>query len=253
MSRTDQRNCHRSPDGRHDLVEGAVAVCCRHCWVIPTYSATKGSEAVTVNGAPRAKPTAKRVASAPKGTARLNKVRTLIERDGLRCFYCEHDLDDPETAHEFDQWRPTLDHLLPRSRGGNNAIENLVLACERCNSRKGDHVLLLAEAIARLRHRLDIALAQNESSHAFIEHLQWELFDAGLGELPGRTTLTRRRSPGLKRPKPRFADVALITELGDRACANLRAENSGGPHGRTASVVKRGRLLARRELVGAAP
>ncbi|PRY12332.1 5-methylcytosine-specific restriction endonuclease McrA [Pontibacter ummariensis] len=32
----------------------------------------------------------------------------------------------------------TLDHLLPRSRGGETKWQNLVTACSRCNSRKGD-------------------------------------------------------------------------------------------------------------------
>ena len=31
----------------------------------------------------------------------------------------------------------TLDHLIPRSRGGQHTWENVVIACERCNSRKG--------------------------------------------------------------------------------------------------------------------
>lgn len=32
---------------------------------------------------------------------------------------------------------PTIDHVVPRSQGGNNSIENLVLSCRLCNSRKG--------------------------------------------------------------------------------------------------------------------
>lgn len=42
----------------------------------------------------------------------------------------------------------TVDHVLPRSRGGRDTWENTVLACERCNGRKGDRTP--AEAGLRL-------------------------------------------------------------------------------------------------------
>lgn len=47
---------------------------------------------------------------------------------GLRCAYCCEDCSN----------FPTIDHLLPRSKGGGNRLENLVLACSKCNSEKGD-------------------------------------------------------------------------------------------------------------------
>ncbi len=48
------------------------------------------------------------------------------ERDGRRCRYCG--------AKD----RPlTIDHLVPRSQGGSDFIENLVVCCRNCNSRKG--------------------------------------------------------------------------------------------------------------------
>lgn len=33
----------------------------------------------------------------------------------------------------------TRDHVLPRSRGGGNSDNNIVLSCKRCNSKKGSH------------------------------------------------------------------------------------------------------------------
>jgi len=33
----------------------------------------------------------------------------------------------------------TLDHVLPRSRGGIDSWENLVTACVSCNNKKGNH------------------------------------------------------------------------------------------------------------------
>ena len=46
-------------------------------------------------------------------------------RDGRRCAYCG--------GHAT-----TVDHVLPRSRGGRDAWENLVACCVRCNNSKGD-------------------------------------------------------------------------------------------------------------------
>lgn len=58
--------------------------------------------------------------------------------DGWRCFYCHREMRDaaPNTANS-----PTLDHLLPRSAGGTNAADNLVMCCRSCNSTRGDMYL----------------------------------------------------------------------------------------------------------------
>ena len=37
--------------------------------------------------------------------------------------------------------RLTLDHVVPRSRGGESIWENVVTACAPCNLRKGDRLL----------------------------------------------------------------------------------------------------------------
>ena len=49
----------------------------------------------------------------------------VLARDGHRCAYC----GGPAT---------TIDHVLPRSRGGRNTWLNTVAACGGCNQRKGD-------------------------------------------------------------------------------------------------------------------
>jgi len=56
------------------------------------------------------------------------KLRRLLKRNP-RCFYCRVALDET-TA--------TLDHYIPRSKGGHNGRRNLVLACLPCNSDKAD-------------------------------------------------------------------------------------------------------------------
>ena len=52
-------------------------------------------------------------------------------RDKFRCQYC----GDKKAANE-----PTLDHILPRSRGGDNSPLNIVTACVMCNNRKGNRL-----------------------------------------------------------------------------------------------------------------
>jgi len=54
--------------------------------------------------------------------------RAVLERDGHRCAYCDRGAD-------------TIDHVIPRSRGGRNEWTNVVAACARCNHRKGDKLL----------------------------------------------------------------------------------------------------------------
>jgi 5-methylcytosine-specific restriction endonuclease McrA len=55
--------------------------------------------------------------------------RNLLIRDFHRCQYCQLSIGPAEL---------TLDHVLPRSRGGKRTWENLVAACARCNRRKGN-------------------------------------------------------------------------------------------------------------------
>lgn len=50
-------------------------------------------------------------------------------RDKFRCQYC----GAKKVVAEL-----TLDHILPRSRGGDNSPVNIVTACVSCNNRKGD-------------------------------------------------------------------------------------------------------------------
>lgn len=49
----------------------------------------------------------------------------VLTRDGGRCGYC-------------DARASTVDHIIPRSRGGRNTWRNTVAACGPCNQRKGD-------------------------------------------------------------------------------------------------------------------
>ena len=51
--------------------------------------------------------------------------RTVIARDQGKCAYCGFSAD-------------TVDHIVPRSKGGKHVWENVVAACRPCNGRKRD-------------------------------------------------------------------------------------------------------------------
>lgn len=52
--------------------------------------------------------------------------RNIFKRDSNKCQYCG-------STHQL-----TIDHVIPRSRGGKDTWENLVTACSECNLKKGD-------------------------------------------------------------------------------------------------------------------
>lgn len=67
----------------------------------------------------------------PHQTRALSRKNILL-RDRNACQYCNVVL----TAGEL-----TLDHVIPRSRGGLSTWENLVACCHECNRRKGNQML----------------------------------------------------------------------------------------------------------------
>jgi len=68
----------------------------------------------------------RRMVRRPLGRLSLNR-RNVLRRDNHTCQYCGQ------------RGRPlTIDHVLPKSRGGKDTWENLVAACYACNARKGD-------------------------------------------------------------------------------------------------------------------
>ena len=65
----------------------------------------------------------------PRPQVRLTK-REILRRDEYTCQYC-----GAQTS------RLTVDHVVPRHRGGEHSWANLVTACEACNLKKGGRTL----------------------------------------------------------------------------------------------------------------
>jgi len=64
--------------------------------------------------------------------------RAVFARDGHRCQYCNRPAEN-------------IDHVIPRSRGGEHTWENVVASCRPCNARKENRYL--HETDLRLRRR----------------------------------------------------------------------------------------------------
>jgi 5-methylcytosine-specific restriction endonuclease McrA len=59
---------------------------------------------------------------------RVNRNR-IMRRDNYSCVYCG------------SKKNLTIDHLIPKSKGGGNSWDNLVTCCSPCNIKKGDKLL----------------------------------------------------------------------------------------------------------------
>lgn len=55
--------------------------------------------------------------------------KNVLIRDLYECGYCE------------DRKGTTIDHIIPRSRGGKHTWENVIACCLQCNLQKGDRLL----------------------------------------------------------------------------------------------------------------
>src|ERR1700712_236153 len=101
----------------------------------------------------------------PRRSPRRITRRAVFARDGHSCQYCG-----------IEGVRLTVDHVLPRSRGGPSSWDNAVTACAPCNLRKGDR--LPHEIGMRLRSKprppsptLFLTLQTTEVPHAWLDYL----------------------------------------------------------------------------------
>lgn len=59
---------------------------------------------------------------------RFNEAK--LRSDNKHCWYCGKKVSSPEEL--------TIDHIFPRSKGGDNSVDNIYLVCKNCNSSKGN-------------------------------------------------------------------------------------------------------------------
>lgn len=114
----------------------------------------------------------------PRHGVRLNR-HGVLARDGHRCQYCGRRLPTNKLS---------LDHVIPRSRGGMDTWENIVCACLKCNVRKGGrtpreaHMRLIRKPFRPKRSPM-LALKLNSPKYE-----SWGVWLNGLSEIGGIKT-----------------------------------------------------------------
>lgn len=93
----------------------------------------------------------------------------VLTRDHFTCQYCGTTPPRPEL---------TMDHILPRSRGGKSAWDNVVTACKKCNGRKGNRTpaeanMKLQTQPTRPRYLAIAALGSAKAREAWQRYI-WE-------------------------------------------------------------------------------
>jgi 5-methylcytosine-specific restriction endonuclease McrA len=121
----------------------------------------------------------------PRPRVKLTR-REIFMRDNFTCQYCDRQVSDL-----------TIDHVIPRSRGGMHVWDNVVSACKACNHRKGGKSIAEARMSLRkepfepragqyytIERRLDIAL-----------QVDWQEFLPGIAASTRYSTHHESRRP----------------------------------------------------------
>lgn len=108
----------------------------------------------------------------PRQTVTFSR-RNLFRRDEYQCQYCGC---KPQSSDL------TIDHVNPRSQGGGSSWENCVLACIKCNTRKGGrtpaqaNMLLLKKPVRpRWTHLFSMPKHRASSWSKFISDAYWDV------------------------------------------------------------------------------
>lgn len=110
----------------------------------------------------------------PQQEVKFNR-RNIYARDQNRCQYC---------GGKFNSTELSLDHVIPRSRGGPTVWENIVCACLKCNVRKGGRTpaeaeLHLVRKPAKPRFspvmRLALSSTKYRSWKQFLDTAYWDV------------------------------------------------------------------------------
>jgi 5-methylcytosine-specific restriction endonuclease McrA len=110
----------------------------------------------------------------PKQAVRFNR-RNIFARDANRCQYC---------GKRFPTSELSLDHVLPRSRGGETSWENIVCSCVKCNVKKGGRtpqearMHLIRQPVCPKRSpllSLKLGNPKYESWKSFLDNAYWSV------------------------------------------------------------------------------
>jgi len=89
----------------------------------------------------------------------------IYKRDKNTCQYCGA------------QSKLTIDHVVPRCKGGGNTWDNMVVACSSCNTKKGDKLLEQTNMKLRKKPRAPISKVAMDLEETKVS--QWKEFCYG--------------------------------------------------------------------------
>ena len=110
----------------------------------------------------------------PRQTVKFNR-RNIFARDNNQCQYC---------GKKFPTSELSLDHVIPRSQGGQSVWENIVCACVKCNVKKGGrtpreaHMTLIRKPEKPKRSpllNLKLTHSKYQSWRTFVENAYWSV------------------------------------------------------------------------------
>ena len=100
----------------------------------------------------------------PRPHLKLSR-RAVFRRDSFTCQYC-----GVQNNHL------TIDHVIPRHRGGKHTWDNVVSACDACNRRKGGKTLVEAHMVLHRRAAEPSPSMRALFHHYLTEYHDWEPF-----------------------------------------------------------------------------
>jgi len=134
-----------------------------------------------------------------QGTLQGYEVREyLLEKFGRKCCYCGKE-NIPLIPLE-------IEHIIPKSRGGTNRIDNLCLACHECNQKKGN---MTAEEFGYPDIQKQVKQTLKDTS--VVNSTRWKvynlLYNSGLEVECGTGALTKMNRIKLGLPKEHYFDA----------------------------------------------
>lgn len=139
----------------------------------------------------------------------------LLERENRCCIYCD--------VHA-SKAKMEVEHVVPKSKGGTDSLNNLVLACHECNQAKGSLSLaqfLKGKPTVLRRVKTHLGANYRDAAHTNSIRLYVMRRLSAMGELTvgyGYTTSKNRVSLGL--PKDHWIDAAVCTDNGSTVKVN---------------------------------
>jgi hypothetical protein len=114
----------------------------------------------------------------------------LSERQNHRCCYCNNKM----LEHQGSKLSATIDHVIPKSKGGISHHDNYVIACYRCNHARGNQdAFIFAEKMSKgIAQDCIGSLIINESAIIEKINLRQKLKDVGI-KVNGASKLCRLR------------------------------------------------------------